>query len=315
MVKKGSEFMHSKAVMEVMNLTKKVGRTNIIDDVSFHLNEGEIKGLLGPNGSGKTSLLRLLVGLWKPTSGEIMIDQYNIQTDFENAISKVGSLIENPEFYDYLSGYDNLMQVHRLQSDSGRSRVEEVIEILEMESYIYDRVASYSLGMRQRLGLAIAYLSNPKILLLDEPTNGLDPEGIQNLRDYLNKLKDEGVSILISSHLLAEIEMICDRIIILDNGRIVSEGALEEYRGHSSEQGRYFFKVMEMERFEPLLKEQERSGFIDETLDHGFFMTGTEREVASMNRFLVDQGMSVVGIEKSQATLEDAFLSHLRREQ
>ncbi len=300
-------------VLEVTNLTKKIGDATIIDDMSFRLNQGEIKGLLGPNGSGKTTLLKLLVGLLKPTAGSITVEGHSIQKDFEKAISHMGALIENPDFYDYLSGYDNLMQYVRLVPDASKNRLEEAIDLLEMEEYIHDKVESYSLGMRQRLGLAQAFLSRPSILLLDEPTNGLDPEGIQDLRNYLKRLKSEGVSILISSHLLAEIEMICDRVIIVDQGQIVSEGILDDVRSTPSEEQRYFFRLLDMDKFDQFPRTDPLFQKVVEVVVDGFYIQGTEHEVARMNRLLVEYEIDIIGIERVQATLEDAFLSRLRR--
>ncbi len=303
---------HHEVVLEVSNLSKKLGKVTIINDVSFHLKKGEVKGLLGPNGSGKTTILKLLVGLLKPTQGRIMIENSNLHTNFETAISKVGAIIENPELYDYLSGYDNLWQYVRMAPSVSDDRVEEVIELLGMKSYIHDKVMTYSLGMLQRLGLAQALLHRPSILLLDEPTNGLDPAGIQDLRKHIKLLSKEGVSIIISSHLLAEIEMLCDSIVIINNGQVVSDSGLDVMK--TAEQT-YFFRLLATDALDDILTTHPLSEQIGDIETEGFYFQGSEAEVASLNKYLVNNEFSIIGIEKARTSLEDVFLARLRGEQ
>lgn len=303
---------HHEVVLEVSNLSKKLGKVTIINDVSFHLKKGEVKGLLGPNGSGKTTILKLLVGLLKPTQGRIMIENSNLHTNFETTISKVGAIIENPELYDYLSGYDNLWQYVRMAPSVSDDRVEEVIELLGMKSYIHDKVMTYSLGMLQRLGLAQALLHRPSILLLDEPTNGLDPAGIQDLRKHIKLLSKEGVSIIISSHLLAEIEMLCDSIVIINNGQVVSDSGLDVMK--TAEQT-YFFRLLATDALDDILTTHPLSEKIGDIETEGFYFQGSEAEVASLNKYLVNNEFSIIGIEKARTSLEDVFLARLRGEQ
>ncbi|MCT8139263.1 ABC transporter ATP-binding protein [Anaerobacillus sp. CMMVII] len=237
--------MGEDAILEVINLSKTLGKATIIDDVSFQLKRGEIKGLLGPNGSGKTTMLKLIVGLLKPTKGRVSIGGYDIQADYEKAIGKLGAVVENPELYEYLSGYDNLQQYRRMTPGVSEARLEEVVELLGMSDYIDDKVATYSLGMLQRLGLAQALLHQPDILLLDEPTNGLDPSGIQDLRKHLKLLSNQGIAILISSHILAEIEMICDSILMIDQGEIIAQGEIDQFREDEHQNSLYTFRLLE----------------------------------------------------------------------
>lgn len=303
--------MKSETILDVNNLSKNIGKVTIVKDISFQLQKGEIKGLLGPNGSGKTTILKMLVGLLKPTTGSITIDGKNIQQDFESAIRKVGAIIENPELYEYLSGYDNLQIFYRMSPDVPESRIEEVIELLGMDTYIDDKVRTYSLGMLQRLGLAQAMLHRPAILLLDEPTNGLDPSGIQDLRKHLKRLANDGTAIIISSHLLAEIELICDSVLIVNDGAMVSDENLEEFRSNTIQESLYQFKVLETDKLEEVLAYLPQYDQVVDVISGGFSIHLTEREAAKVNRFLVENHLSVVGIEKNKTTLEEAFLSRL----
>lgn len=301
-------------VLKVSDLSKKIGKTTIIKNVSFELSRGEILGLLGPNGSGKTTILKMLVGLIKPSNGKILIENYNINKDFEKAITHVGAIIENPVMYDYLSGYDNLIHFFRMTKQYSLERIDKVIEQLKMDDYIYDKVFTYSLGMRQRLGLAQALLHHPTILLLDEPTNGLDPEGIKSLRETLRSLaREEDVSIIISSHILGEIELICDSVLVMDDGKCIERGLLSDLNDRSNTKQTYSFNVLNFEHINDILQNKfgpekihwHSSGFSIELMIH---------EVAELNRLLVTSGIEVVGIERVGSPLEELFLQKLRGE-
>jgi len=216
-------------VLECKNLNKKIGKKDILKNVSLEVQEGDILGFIGPNGAGKTTTIKLILGLQKITSGEVKINGYDIKKDFEKAIEKVGTIVENPDLYMYMSGLDNLKIIARLYKNVDEKRVEEVIKLVGLENRIKDKVSKYSLGMRQRLGIAQAVLHKPNLLILDEPTNGLDPEGIKQLRDLLTKLaKQEKMAILISSHNLAELESFCNKVSIIQNGEIIETSTLEE---------------------------------------------------------------------------------------
>lgn len=216
-------------VLECKNLNKKIGKKDILKNVSLEVQEGDILGFIGPNGAGKTTTIKLILGLQKITSGEVKINGYDIKKDFEKAIEKVGTIVENPDLYMYMSGLDNLKIIARLYKNVDQKRIEEVIKLVGLENRIKDKVSKYSLGMRQRLGIAQAILHKPNLLILDEPTNGLDPEGIKQLRDLLTKLaKQEKMAILISSHNLAELESFCNKVSIIQNGEIIETSTLEE---------------------------------------------------------------------------------------
>lgn len=215
--------MEEQAVVELRGLSKTIGNKKIIDDLNLSLYPGQITGFLGPNGAGKTTTIRMMVGLMKPTSGDVYIDGTAIGENFEEALSKVGVIVENPEMYPYMSGYKNLVHFARMHRDITKERIDEVIAQVGLQNRIHEKVSTYSLGMRQRLGLAQALLHRPKFLILDEPTNGLDPAGIREFRVYLRGIAErEGVSIFVSSHMLSEIELMCDRIAVIQNGKLLN---------------------------------------------------------------------------------------------
>lgn len=215
-------------VLSVDGVRKKIGRKWIIDDVTFDVKEGEIFGFLGPNGAGKTTTIRMLVDLIRPSEGKIMVCGYNVNRDPEKALQYVGSIVENPEVYTYLTGWENLQHFARMQPGVDNERISEVVDIVRLDRRIHDKVSTYSLGMRQRLGIAQALLGRPRLLILDEPTNGLDPKGIKELREFIRKLADEGMAVFVSSHLLSEIQLLCDRVAIISKGRVLAVGGVDE---------------------------------------------------------------------------------------
>ncbi|EEH99796.1 hypothetical protein CSBG_03422 [Clostridium sp. 7_2_43FAA] len=209
-------------VLEVKGLKKKLGKREIIKDISFSVEEGEIFGFLGPNGAGKTTTIRMLVGLINPNGGSISICGHDLKNDTEKALKEVGAVVENPELYKYLSGRENLMQIARIRNIP-KTQVDETIKLVGLENRIDDKVRKYSLGMKQRLGLAASLLSNPKLLILDEPTNGLDPSGILDFREIVKKAaKERGMAVFISSHILSEVQHLCDRVAFINHGTIKS---------------------------------------------------------------------------------------------
>ena len=207
-------------VLEVKGLKKVIGKREIIKDLNFSVKEGEIYGFLGPNGAGKTTTIRMLVGLILPTAGEVKICGENLKNNKEKALKDVGAVVENPELYKYLSGRENLMQIARIRGVS-KEEVQDLIKLVGLENRINDKVKKYSLGMKQRLGLAAALIGNPKLLILDEPTNGLDPSGIIDFRKIVKQAaKERGMAVLVSSHILSEVQQLCDRVAFINNGVI-----------------------------------------------------------------------------------------------
>lgn len=221
-------------VLTVSRLHKKIRGKTIIHEISFEVRAGEIFGFLGPNGSGKTTTIRMLVDLIKPTSGEVRICGNHVQKEPEKALRHVGCIVENPEVYTYLTGWENLEYFARMLEGTDTARIHEVVRIVGLEDRIHEKVRTYSLGMRQRLGIGQALLGKPSLLILDEPTNGLDPKGIKELREFVRQLADEGLCIFISSHLLSEIQLMCDRVAIINSGRLLAEGKVADLIKDSS---------------------------------------------------------------------------------
>ncbi|MDF2939271.1 MAG: transporter ATP-binding protein [Paenibacillaceae bacterium] len=216
------------AVLSVKNLKKKIRSKWIIKGVSFEVGAGEVFGFLGPNGAGKTTTIRMLVNLIRPTEGSIEICGIPLQDKPFEALRQIGCIVENPELYPYLTGWENLEHFARMIPGVTEARIREVVAIVGMEQRIHDKVKTYSLGMRQRLGIAQALLGSPKLLILDEPTNGLDPQGIKEMREFIRKLAQEGLSVFVSSHLLAEIQLMCDRVAIISHGEVIAVGEVKE---------------------------------------------------------------------------------------
>ena len=216
-------------VLEIKNVSKFFGKKQVLHDISFDTYGGEVFGFLGLNGAGKTTLIKMIVGHLMIDGGSISICGKTLEKDFEKAMANVGGIIENPEFYKYMSGYDNLFQYARLRGVSDVRRINEVVHLVGLDNRIHDKVGKYSLGMRQRLGVAQAILHRPKLLVLDEPTNGLDPAGIKDLRDILKRIAhEEGSSVLVSSHLMSEMELMCDRVGVIVAGKLIGVQPIEE---------------------------------------------------------------------------------------
>lgn len=215
-------------VLEIKGVKKKLGKREIIKGIDLSVEEGEIFGFLGPNGAGKTTTIRMLVGLIAPNEGNISICGNNVQTEKEKALKNVGAVVENPELYRYLSGRENLMQIARIRGVS-KEDIQKLIETVGLKDRIDDKVRKYSLGMKQRLGLAAALIGNPKLLILDEPTNGLDPSGIMDFREVVKKsAKERGMAVFISSHILSEVQTLCDRVAFINDGVIKSVEDIRE---------------------------------------------------------------------------------------
>jgi ABC-2 type transport system ATP-binding protein len=221
-------------VMEVIHVSKAVGRRSLVNDLSFAIKRGEVCGFVGPNGAGKTTLIRMITGLIKPNAGQIRIGGVNVQQERIKALSQVGAIVESPIFFPYMTGRDNLLNLARLHPNLStadrNTRVKEVLAIVDLSERGKDKVKTYSLGMKQRLGIAQALLGHPELIILDEPANGLDPMGIRDLRNLILKLREEhGITFFISSHLLDELQRICNRFVIIKEGSMVWQGTSEEW--------------------------------------------------------------------------------------
>ncbi|MFC4777634.1 ABC transporter ATP-binding protein [Paenibacillus sp. GCM10023252] len=308
----------AETILSVQGVQKKIRGKRIIHDVSFTVQEGEIFGFLGPNGSGKTTTIRMLVDLIKPTAGEIKICGYNVQRSPEEALKYVGSIVENPEVYSYMTGWENLEHFARMQQGIDDERIREVSRIVRLEERIHDKVKTYSLGMRQRLGIAQALLGRPKLLILDEPTNGLDPKGIKELREFVRMLADQGMSLFISSHLLSEIQLMCDRVAIISSGRVLAVGAVDEL---VQQAGTYTLWQLDNEDAgRAVLDRQPGLQFIAEgdhrideavlsSLQNPIVTTVPEERIPPIVEQLVRAGIGVHAVQRVAPTLEELFLT------
>ncbi|UUI42043.1 ABC transporter ATP-binding protein [Oceanobacillus oncorhynchi] len=221
--------MAAETLLETHKLTKSFQGKTIIDNLNLNIKKGDVYGFLGRNGQGKTTTIRMLTGLIFPDSGEVVINGLNIRGDFKQAISQIGAIVENPVFYDYLSGYENLSLMVNLIPGIGKEKINEVLELVGLTRRAKDKVAAYSLGMKQRLGIANALLNDPQLIILDEPTNGLDPQGMIEIKEMILQLSSKKeITFFISSHLLHEVSQICNRVGILNDGKLLAEGDVSE---------------------------------------------------------------------------------------
>ena len=292
-------------VIEVLGLKKRIGLKTIVEDITFDMREGEIIGLLGPNGSGKTTIMRMMVGLTKMSKGDVYCFEKPLGLGKTSMLREVGSMIETPEFYNYMSGWANLKQIARVCGKKvTRARMKELVEFVGLKKVIRKKVKTYSLGMRQRLGLAQALLNDPKVLILDEPVNGLDPQGVQDFRNKLKEIAATGVSILISSHLLDEIEKVCDRVIVIEKGKIIADDKLENLV--ADEIIKTLVKTHDVEKTERLIREL---GVKYELTKDGFVFENLNREEKSrIISYLVTNNVELDTIRELHTSLEDRFL-------
>lgn len=304
-------------VLSVQHLKKKIGRKWIIKDVTFEVKPGEIFGFLGPNGAGKTTTIRMLVDLIKPTEGNIKVCGYDVNRDPERALQYVGSIVENPEVYTYLTGWENLEHFARMQPGVDHARIQEVVDIVRLDQRIHDKVRTYSLGMRQRLGIAQALLGRPRLLILDEPTNGLDPKGIKELRVFIKQLASEGMAVFVSSHLLSEIQLLCDRVAIISAGRVLAVGGVDELIEDHSKYA--IWHVSPLEEGRKMLLDagialvDRPAEVMDDTIIAGLGSNAVvaemhEDRIAGLVNQMVQAGIQVEGVQRVQPTLEQLFL-------
>lgn len=290
-----------KPVVELKNLSKTIGKKKIIDDLNLAIYPGTITGFLGPNGAGKTTTIRMMVGLMKKSAGDVVIDGVSLRDNFEGGLSQVGVIVENPEMYKFMSGYKNLVHFARMHKGVTKERINEVVKQVGMQNRIHEKVSTYSLGMRQRLGLAQALLHRPKFLILDEPTNGLDPAGIREFRQYLRKIaKNEGVAVFVSSHMLSEIELMCDRIAVIQNGKLIDIRDMSE-----TKESFYYMEATPINQAKQLL---EQEGFAVEGFKDGLLVNAEQRQIPGLMERFIAQGLQVFAVQPHRKTLEDEFL-------
>ncbi|SEN55180.1 ABC-2 type transport system ATP-binding protein [Mesobacillus persicus] len=291
------------AVLTLDHVKKVIGGKTIINGLSFSVREGEVFGFLGPNGAGKTTTIRMIVGLMDISEGDIVICGKSIKNDFTGAIKEIGAIVENPEMYKFLTGYQNLLQYARMHDGITKEKIREVIELVGLTDRIHDKVKKYSLGMRQRLGLAQCLLHDPKLLILDEPTNGLDPAGIREIRDHLRMLtRERGMSVIVSSHLLSEMELMCDRIAIIQNGELIDVQTINEFTEQAT--AAFAFETGSLGDAATWLKSDWNALMMEE----GFSVEITREQVPVLIKKLTAEGIDLYGVKAVAKTLEDRFL-------
>ena len=297
--------MSDDAPVATSGLVKRYGDLVAVDGVDLTVERGDVFGYLGPNGAGKTTLLRMLLGLIRPTAGQARLFGRDPLADGAKALQGVAGFVEGPRFYPYLSGRKNLELLADYDGDGARSRIDEVLEVVELRDRAKDRVGGYSHGMRQRLGIASALLRRPQLLLLDEPTTGLDPAGMRDMRDLVRRLAGEGITILLSSHLLNEVEELCNRVAIIRKGRIVYEGGLGELLATATTG--YRLRVTEPERARTVLLAQQGIDGIAVT-DGELRFTADEETVARVAITLGQARIGITALVPQTASLEELFL-------
>ena len=296
----------SGTMLEIKNVSKYFGKTKVVDNVSFDVNAGEILGFLGPNGAGKTTTIKMILGMISIDEGSISINGYDVKKDFEKAMTCIGGIVENPDMYGYMSAVDNL-KLHARVRGINYKNVYDTLKMVGLEKSMDQKISKYSLGMKQRAGLALSLLHSPKVLILDEPTNGLYPVGIKELRDILKRFaKENNTAILVSSHILSEMELMCDRVAVIDKGKIVKIESLNDSKQiDENKQTECAIKVNNTDEAIKIIKEQ----FNKEPVlrDNKIFVKTNHKETQDIVKALVINDISIDYINENEHTLEDLF--------
>ncbi|WP_017690105.1 ABC transporter ATP-binding protein [Paenibacillus sp. PAMC 26794] len=293
--------MQQEPVVRIQGVSKIISSRSLVSDLTLDISPGQVFGFLGPNGAGKTTTIRMMVGLMSISKGDILISGHSVKNEFEKAVAQVGAIVENPEMYKFLTGYQNLVHFARMSPGVTKERIAETIERVGLTARIHDKVKTYSLGMRQRLGVAQAILHKPKLLVLDEPTNGLDPQGIRELRDYLRELtREEGITVFVSSHLLSEMELMCDTVAIIQNGKLIDVRNLRAEAGADA-LIEVAFELNDADRAADLIQGATVQGNV-------LVMRVSREQIPDINAKLVSEGFQVYGIRNVTHTLEEQFL-------
>jgi ABC-2 type transport system ATP-binding protein len=296
--------MQQTAVLELTNLRKTIKGKEIVKGVNLTLYPAQIFGFLGPNGAGKTTTIRMIVGLIKPTEGSVTICGYSVAHEFVKALSNVGCIIESPDMYKYLTGMENLSQFAAMDRKISQRRINDVVEMVGLQHRVKDKVSTYSLGMRQRLGIAQAIMSQPKLLILDEPTNGLDPAGITEFRNLIRRLAyEEGMTVFVSSHLLLEIQQMCDIVSIIKQGSVIKTANVQDILHDDQIE----WQLNNPDRARALLKEHWQIDAIQ--LKKNTIRAGiNEQPLDKINELFIREGLALTYCSAKQNTLEDLFL-------
>ena len=290
------------AALEIINVSKSFGKKKVVDNVNITVYPGEICGFLGPNGAGKTTTIKMVLGLLSIDSGKIKVCGYDVKKNFEKAMENIGAIVENPDMYGYMSAIDNLKLYARIRGIN-KDRINEVIKLVDLEKNAKEKVGKYSLGMKQRIGLALTLLHKPKVLILDEPTNGLDPAGIKKLRDILKEISHkENVAILVSSHILSEMELMCDKVTVIDSGKIVKTQKIGQEEENETE---FVIKVKQEEAAIKTL--YEKLNIQVEKKQDGLHFNIIKEDISKVVKELVFNNIDVEGVSEKEKKLEDLF--------
>lgn len=304
--------MKSNKMLEIINVSKFFGKFNAIKDINLTVYSGEVFGFLGPNGAGKSTTIKMITGLLPIDKGDILINNNSINTNFEEAIKNVGAIVETPDLYDYLSGYDNLKLIARLYKVNDEN-LNEIVEIIGLKSKIKEKVKKYSLGMKQRLGLGVALIRQPKLLILDEPTNGLDPEGIHKFRDILKDLAhNKGVCVFVSSHLLSEMQLMCDRVAIINKGQIIKVEKTNEIVDTNitlDKKDIYELITQSNDKAKDILIKNDYKLINDSENDNKLIIAISKEQISKLINLLADNNILTYEVTRKKQTLEDVFLS------
>ena len=302
-----------KTVLELNNVSKYFKKTKVINSINLTVQEGEIFGFLGPTGAGKTTTIKMILGLLSIDEGNIKINGYDVKNDFEKAMEYIGGIVENPDLYGYMSGYDNL-KLHARMRNVTKSRIDEVVKLVNLSSRINDKVSKYSLGMKQRLGLAVTLLHSPKILILDEPTNGLDPAGIKDFRTIIQNIsKEDKIAVFVSSHILSEMQAMCNKIAVLDKGTIIDVENLSESESHQEKDLlNYSLNVDNISKAEKII-----TSIVDDIkIENNYIkLLATKDSMAQIINNLVKENIKVYSASIKEKTLEDTFFDVTKRKE
>lgn len=300
------------SILEIKHVTKKFGKKTIIDDMSFSVEPGEVYGFLGPNGSGKTTIIKMIMGLLKITKGQILVDGHDVEKDYEKAAEVFGGIIENPEMYGELKGITNLKVFSTLYPNVTDESIQKIVETVGLKDRINDPIKKYSLGMRQRLGLALALVHTPRLLILDEPTNGLDPKGIKELRDILRSLAKQGTAVFVSSHLLSEMELMCDKVCIIDKGKVIEIKDLRKSKVESVDEAtgteiyEFMYETDNDEKAFELAKTLKLN--CEKDKENRLIVHATKKEVARLTKNLVENDINVFIVNIVSKSLEELYI-------
>ncbi len=292
-------------LLKLEGVTKKIKKKTIVENISLTVNSGEIVGFLGPNGAGKTTTIKMIMGLFSITGGNISVCGHSVINNFEKAMQNVGGIVENPDLYKGLTGRQNLKYFAQFYGKEAEKNIDSVVELVKMKDRIDTKIKTYSLGMRQRIGLAQAILHMPPLLILDEPTNGLDPIGIKELRELLKNLsQNAGTGVFISSHLLSEMELMCDRIYIIDNGKIIGEKSMVQ-----EENVEVFSYTFVTDNNKAVHEKFKALGTNCDLLPDGVNIVMKNDEIPNIIAGLVADNIKIYAVNRAQRSLEHDFIS------